>query len=91
MKVNYKNLLLSSPHLQIIPHPRTFRRILNRSKYTVIFLAATVGTKIASFLDRFAIIQTFFTAAAIVMGRNANGLNGWKKKDWSTLREFEEG
>ena len=31
------------------------------------------------------------TAAAIVMGRNANGLNEWKKKDGSTLREFEEG
>jgi len=31
------------------------------------------------------------TAATIVMGRNANGLNEWKKKDGSTLREFEEG
>jgi len=29
------------------------------------------------------------TAAAIVMGRNANGLNEWKMKDGSTLRNFE--
>jgi hypothetical protein len=31
------------------------------------------------------------TAATIVMGRNANGLNEWKKRDGITLREFEEG
>jgi hypothetical protein len=30
------------------------------------------------------------TAAVIVMGRNANGLNEWKMKDGTTLRDFEE-
>jgi hypothetical protein len=31
----------------------------------------------------------FPTAAAIVMGRNANGLTEWKSKDGKTLKEFE--
>jgi len=31
-----------------------------------------------------------FTAAVIVMGRNANGLTEWKMKDGTTLRDFEE-
>jgi hypothetical protein len=29
------------------------------------------------------------TAAAIVMGRNANGLKEWKLKNGKTLKEFE--
>ena len=29
------------------------------------------------------------TAAAMVMGRNANGLTEWKNKDAKTLKEFE--
>jgi hypothetical protein len=29
------------------------------------------------------------TAAAIVLGRNANGLTEWKLKDGITLKEFE--
>jgi hypothetical protein len=31
-----------------------------------------------------------FTAAVVVMGRNANGLTEWKMKDGTTLRDFEE-
>ena len=31
------------------------------------------------------------TAASIVMGRNANGLNEWKMKNGTTLKEFEGG
>ena len=31
------------------------------------------------------------TAASIVMGRNANGLNEWKMKDGTTLKQFESG
>ncbi len=31
------------------------------------------------------------TAAAIVMGRNANGLKEWKMKDGKTLKDFETG
>ncbi|TDQ04042.1 uncharacterized protein DUF4357 [Halanaerobium saccharolyticum] len=30
------------------------------------------------------------TAAAIVMGRNANGLREWKLKNGMTLKEFEK-
>jgi hypothetical protein len=29
------------------------------------------------------------TAAAIVLGRNANGLTEWKQKDGTTLKDFE--
>ncbi|WP_394371575.1 DUF4357 domain-containing protein [Candidatus Sulfidibacterium hydrothermale] len=29
------------------------------------------------------------TAAAIVMGRNANGLTEWKLKDGTTLKDYE--
>ncbi len=52
----------------------------------------TIGQKANQYiLEEDYLFSSPSTAAAVVMGRNANGLKEWKTKEGKSLKEIESG
>jgi len=66
---------------------QNFIRLRNELIDNMVFIRSPIGEGIEFSEDY--IFTSPSTAAAMVMGRNANGLSEWKLKDGTTLRDFE--
>ena len=71
------------------PVTNSYPKTMKKSRNNLITEGVIIKKDEKLFLNEDYIFSSSSTAAMIVMGRSANGLNEWKMKDGKTLKDFE--